>query len=101
MLSAFRILNATRNKKMSCRRFALWARSNARLRRLLGSSKIMDESLPTFVEDSEVGVEDIASVSRKELHVSLVSTPKSRIGPRAGSEVGQPGFAGKPRLKVR
>ena len=73
-LSAFRILNATRNKRMSCDVVALCARSNVRLRELLGSSKLLDESLPTLVEDSEVGVDDIASELRMRLHVWWIET---------------------------
>jgi len=68
MLSAFKILNAIRNNRMSCAVVALCARSNVRELKPLGSSKFIDESLPTFVEDSEVGVDDIAPKSRKEPH---------------------------------
>jgi hypothetical protein len=68
MLSALKILNATRNSRMSCAVVALCARSNVRYLRLLGSSKTIEDSLPTFVEDSEVGVDDIAPKSRRESH---------------------------------
>jgi len=69
MLSAFRILNATRNNRMSRAVVVVCALWNVRRRKLLGSSKDIDESLPTFVEDSEVGVDDIAPESRREPHV--------------------------------
>jgi hypothetical protein len=68
MLNAFNILNATRNSRMSCAVVALCARSNVRYLRLLSSSKTIEDSLPTFVEDSEVGVDDIAPKSRRESH---------------------------------
>lgn len=68
MLSAFNILNATRNNRMSCAVVAPCARSNVRELKLLYSSKIVEDSLPAFVEDSEVGVDDIAPKSRRESH---------------------------------
>lgn len=68
MLSAFNILNAIRNNRMSCAVVALCARSNVRELKLLRSSKFVEESLPTFVEDSEVGVDDIAPKSRRKSH---------------------------------
>ena len=83
MLSAFRILNATKNSKMSCDLAAFCARLNARLRRLFGSSRHMDESLPTFVEDSEVGVDDIDIATGSERNVHFWSV---RQGPKQDTE---------------
>ena len=53
---------------------AFCARSNVRLGKLLEPSNTIDESLPTLVEDSEVGVDDIAPKSRRNLHVFTVKT---------------------------
>ena len=68
MLSAFRIRNATRKRRMSCEVAALCARSKARLGGLFSSSVLIAESLPILVEASEVGVDDIALESWSKLH---------------------------------
>lgn len=97
MLSAFRILNATRNNRMSCAVVALCARSNVREVELLGSSRFIEESLPTFVEDSEVGVDDIAPQSRRESHhYYLVFGQPDNLEVRTGPWLGQTGIRRSP-----
>ena len=86
ILSAFRILNAIKNRRTSCAVVAVCARSNVRLRKLLESSNTIDESLPTLVEDSEVGVDDIAPKSRRNHHVLAVKTKQlSEAGPQGAT----------------
>ena len=62
-LSAFRILNATRNKKRSREGETCLTVSVARRRRLLASSRLMELSMPNLVEACDIGVvggDDIA-----------------------------------------
>ena len=60
MLSAFRIRNATRKRRMSCEVACLCAGPKVCLDKLFSSSVLIAESLPILVEASEVGVDDIA-----------------------------------------
>lgn len=55
-LSALRILNATRNKKMSCDVDTCLTRSTARRRRPLTSSRLNELSRPNLVEACDIGV---------------------------------------------
>jgi len=72
MLNAFRILKATRNNRMSCGLIVVCSLSNVRRRKPFDSARVVDESLPTFVENSEGGIDDITPKSRRECHIQLV-----------------------------
>ena len=54
---------------------SLCARSKASLDKLFSSSVLIAESLPTLVEASEVGVDDIALESSSKLREASVSIP--------------------------
>ena len=79
-LSAFRILNATRNKKTSRDTEARLIRSKAGRWRTLTSSKLMELSMPNRVEACDIGVvggDDIAlhlpsANAHEEGHVSFL-----------------------------
>ena len=83
-LSALRILNATRNKKMSCDVDTCLTRSTARRRRPLTSSRLIELSRPNLVEACDIGVVGGDDMAKHLLRANASDWENPVLRPRNG-----------------